>query len=133
MKRNPLAPDEEGHYSALARAVDAESRKNIALGHHPADGIAQRMATEETRRRFFARGAQGIGALALGSLLGSRNALANGPAPDKSFGALPGMPHFPAKAKRVIYLHLVGAPPQMETYDYKPKMADMFDKDLPES
>ncbi|NDJ11494.1 MAG: DUF1501 domain-containing protein [Acidobacteriia bacterium] len=89
------------------------------------------MATEETRRRFFSRGAQGIGALALASM-GGRSALAAG-APEKSIGGLDGLPHFPAKAKRVIYLHLVGAPPQMETYDYKPKMKDMFDKDLPES
>ena len=46
---------------------------------------------------------------------------------------LPGLPHFPPKAKRCIYLHLVGAPPQMETYDYKPVMKDWYDKDLPDS
>src|SRR6202041_2424613 len=43
------------------------------------------------------------------------------------------LPYFPAKAKRAIYLHLLGAPPQMETFGYKPKMADWFDKDLPDS
>jgi len=75
--------------------------------------------TEMTRRQLFSRGAQGIGALALASTL--RGA------------ALPGLPHFAPKAKRCIYLHLVGAPPQMETFDYKPKMRDMFDKDLPDS
>ncbi|MBK9166010.1 MAG: DUF1501 domain-containing protein [Bryobacterales bacterium] len=80
------------------------------------------MAAEETRRRFFGRGLQGIGALALGSLPGGR-----------SDAATSGLPHFPPKAKRCIYLHLVGAPPQMETFDYKPKMADFFDKDLPPS
>ncbi len=132
MKWNPLAPDAEGHYSPLARAADRESLKRFATGQHPLDNLARQMAGEETRRRFFSRGAQGIGALALASLTG-RDALAAGVAPDKSIGALPGLPHFPAKAKRVIYLHLVGAPPQMETYDYKPKMKDMFDKDLPES
>ena len=132
MKRNLLAPDTEGHYSALAHQADRESLKRIAAGRHPLDGLAHRMAAEETRRRFFSRGAQGIGALALASLTG-RNALGAGPAPDKTFGAMSGLPHFPAKAKRVIYLHLVGAPPQLETYDYKPKMKDMFDKDLPDS
>jgi hypothetical protein len=80
------------------------------------------MAVSETRRRFFARGAQGIGALALSSLLGSNRA-----------DAAATLPHFAPKAKRCIYLHLVGAPPQMETFDYKPKMKDLFDKDLPDS
>jgi uncharacterized protein (DUF1501 family) len=82
------------------------------------DPIAKSMAHEETRRQLFARGAQGIGALALAQLLKGQTA---------------GLPHFAPKAKRCIYLHLVGAPPQMETFDYKPKMKDMFDKDLPES
>jgi hypothetical protein len=41
--------------------------------------------------------------------------------------------HFPAKAKQVIYLHMVGGPPQMDLFDYKPKMGEMFDKDLPDS
>ncbi|HVO98101.1 MAG TPA: DUF1501 domain-containing protein [Bryobacteraceae bacterium] len=85
---------------------------------HPIDPIARRMAHEETRRQLFKRGAQGIGALALASLLKGQTA---------------GLPHFAPKAKRCIYLHLVGAPPQMETFDYKPKMKEMFDKDLPDS
>ena len=44
-----------------------------------------------------------------------------------------GLPHFPPKVKRAIYLHMVGAPPQMDLFDYKPKMKDWYDKDLPES
>ena len=75
---------------------------------HPADPIASLMAREETRRQLFARGAQGIGALALASLLG-QNATA---APEgKVVGGIPGLPHFAPKAKRCIYLHMVGAPP----------------------
>jgi hypothetical protein len=73
-----------------------------------------------TRRQFFARGARGIGAAALASLL-NRNAHAAA------------LPHFAPKAKRCIYLHMVGAPPQQDLLDYKPKMADWYDKDLPES
>ncbi|MCC6127377.1 MAG: DUF1501 domain-containing protein [Pirellulales bacterium] len=42
-------------------------------------------------------------------------------------------PHFPPKAKRVIYLHMVGGPSQMDLFDYKPKMGEWYDKDLPES
>ncbi len=102
------------------------------MRNHPMDAIARTMAEAETRRSFFARGAQGIGAITLASLLG-KDARAAGPAPATSIGTLPGLPHFAPKAKRCIYLHLVGAPPQMETFDYKPKMAEMFDKDLPES
>ena len=44
-----------------------------------------------------------------------------------------GLPHFAPKAKRAIYLHMLGAPPQLETFDYKPGMEEWFDKDLPES
>ena len=41
--------------------------------------------------------------------------------------------HFAPKAKRVIYLHMVGGPSQLDLYDYKPKMIEMYDKDLPDS
>ena len=41
--------------------------------------------------------------------------------------------HFAGKAKHVIYLHMVGGPPQMDLFDYKPVMNDWYDKDLPES
>ena len=42
-------------------------------------------------------------------------------------------PHFPGKAKHVIYLHMVGGPSQIDLYDYKPKMDAWYDKDLPDS
>ena len=47
--------------------------------------------------------------------------------------AAPSLPHFAPKAKRIIWLHMVGAPPQIDLFDYKPTMAKMFDKDLPDS
>jgi uncharacterized protein (DUF1501 family) len=100
--------------------------------HDAIDVIAAQMAQEESRRQFFGRGIQGIGALALGSLLGQDASAASTDAP-KATGGLPGLPHFPAKAKRCIYLHMVGAPPQIDLFDYKPGMKDYFDKDLPES
>ncbi len=98
--------------------------------HDAIDAIAAQMAQEESRRQFFGRGIQGIGALALGSLLGQD---ARGATGVKATGGMPGLPHFPAKAKRCIYLHMVGAPPQIDLFDYKPGMKDYFDKDLPES
>jgi uncharacterized protein (DUF1501 family) len=129
-----LRPDEEGHYSPAAFELDRVSHGRITGGHHPIDSIARDMAASETRRRFFSRGVQGIGALALASILGdSAKGAASGAAPEKATGGLPGLPHFAPKAKRCIYLHLVGAPPQMETLDYKPNMQEWFNKDLPDS
>lgn len=84
----------------------------------------------QTRRQLLRRSARGFGALALASLLGEV-AHAEG-SPAKSAG-VPGLPHFKPKAKRAIYLHMVGAPPQMDLFDYKPTMKDWFDKDLPDS
>ncbi len=83
----------------------------------------------ETRRQLLGRGARGLGSLALFSLL-QKTGLAE---PVNAVGGLPGLPHFAPKAKRAIYLHMLGAPPQMETFDYKPGMKDWFDKDLPDS
>jgi hypothetical protein len=128
-----LRPDEEGHYSPAAAELDRVSHGRVPRGGHPIDAIAREMAAGETRRRFFSRGVQGIGALALASILGDSANGAPGAAPEKATGGLPGLPHFAPKAKRCIYLHLVGAPPQMETFDYKPKMQDWFNKDLPDS
>ncbi len=86
----------------------------------------------ETRRQFFARGKNALGTAALTTLLGDQLA-APAAAPDYP-GANPlGLPHFVPKAKRVIYLHMVGGPSQMDLWDHKPRMADWYDKDLPES
>ncbi len=78
----------------------------------------------QTRRHFLTSGGHLLGGAALASLLGRSNALGSG-------GAM--MRHFPPKAKRVIYLHMVGGPSQMDLFDYKPSMDEQFDKDLPES
>ena len=85
----------------------------------------------ETRRQFFGRAAKGIGGLALFDLL-SEEAFGLAQSRDV-IGGLPSLPHFAPKAKHCIYLHMMGAPPQMELLDYKPKMANWYDKDLPES
>src|SRR6059036_157779 len=86
----------------------------------------------KTRRQFFGRGARGLGVAALTSMLGET--LSAGPAAKvAATGGLPGLPHFAPKAKRAIYLHMVGGPSQLDLYDYKPVMKDWFDKDLPDS
>ncbi len=84
----------------------------------------------ETRRQFLTRGKNILGMAALSSLLGEslvKRAVADETHPT------PKLPNFPAKAKNIIYLHMVGGPSQMDLFDYKPKMAEMYDKDLPDS
>ena len=85
----------------------------------------------ETRRQFFGKLAKGIGGIALANLFAEDGF--GMPRQDESFGGLPSLPHFAPKAKRCIYLHMMGAPPQMDLLDHKPKMKDWYDKDLPES
>jgi hypothetical protein len=81
----------------------------------------------ETRRQFLASSLSVAGACALSALMEGD---ARG-----SDATKPGLPrtHHTPKAKSVIYLHMVGGPPQMDLYDYKPKMNDWYDKDLPDS
>ncbi len=92
--------------------------------------LLQQHALAMTRRHFFRQGALGLGAAALASLLPASAADATKPG---AKGGLPGLPHFPPKAKRAIYLFMNGGPAQMDLWDYKPKMGEWFDKDLPES
>jgi hypothetical protein len=79
-----------------------------------------------TRRHFFGVNSTGVGLAALLSLLpkGSRA---------ETHGGLPGLPHFPPKAKRIIYLFQSGGPSQMELFDYKPRLTEFQGTDLPES
>jgi hypothetical protein len=83
----------------------------------------------QTRRHFFAKGRNLLGTAALASLLGPQRIYSASGSPT----AKGPVSHFPAKAKRVIYLHMVGGPSQMDLFDYKPEMMKWFDKDLPDS
>ena len=83
-----------------------------------------------TRRHFFLQGSHLLGSATLASLMGGR-APAAVAAPGGHVGAEP--VHFPPKAKHIIYLHMVGGPPQQDLYDYKPVMQQWYDKDLPDS
>ena len=85
------------------------------------------------RRRFFEGAGLKVGGLALAGLMGN-NALAAGSDGSKLMHPpLPGFPHFASKAKRLIYLHMNGAPSQLDLFDYKPGLKDYFDKELPDS
>lgn len=84
------------------------------------------------RRTFLRRGALGLGGTALGSLLGSEIRGAVSDASPQN-GALPGLPHFAPKAKRIIYLFQNGAPSQIDLFDPKPFLDKVHGTDLPES
>jgi len=86
--------------------------------------------TRLTRRRFLNASVQGIGAVALSSLL-SRDLLAA--ASPAAQGGLPALPHFAPKAKRMICLWQGGGPSHIDLYDHKPKMVDFAGKDIPAS
>jgi hypothetical protein len=87
-----------------------------------------------TRRQFFGSTGLRLGGLAMAMLSGGRAARAATPqAAARVHPPLPGFPHHAPKAKAVIYLHTNGGPSQIDTFDYKPKLIDHFDKDLPAS
>jgi hypothetical protein len=72
------------------------------------------------RRQFLKRGSMGLGSVAMSSLLAR--------------AGVPGMgSHFPAKAKRVIFLFMAGAPSQLDLFDYKPDLHKRFKEPLPPS
>jgi hypothetical protein len=81
------------------------------------------------RRRFLSKLSLGIGSVALGSLL-IPDLFSN--KSDEEM-LLTGLPQFAPKAKRIIYLFQNGAPSQLDLFEYKPKLNEMFGQDLPES
>jgi len=70
-----------------------------------------------SRRHFFRQSGVGLGAMALGGLLARDLPGATLPDP-----VLPRQPHFAPKAKHIIYLHMIGAPSQLDLFDHKPEL-----------
>jgi hypothetical protein len=90
-----------------------------------------------TRRQLFGRSSLGVGTAALARLLGMGGMgglfeLAMS-ADTSRHGGLAGFPNFAPKAKRVIYLFMSGGPSQLDLWDFKPKLNDHFNEDLPEN
>ncbi len=94
-----------------------------------------------TRRHFLFQSAMGLGAAALGSMLGGCHFFSK---KDKEIAAATGLidfsnplaprsPHFAPRAKNVIFLHMAGAPSQLELFDFKPELAKMDGQDCPPS
>ncbi len=90
----------------------------------------------QTRRHFFRDCGFGVGKIALASLLANElaqpaDAVRKVKANEHPAAAKP--PHFPATAKRVIFLFMAGAPSQLELFDHKPKLAELEGKPIPPS
>jgi len=91
-----------------------------------------RLAHLQTRRHFLKSFSAGMGGAALASLMGP-SAMAS-PFNSASLDPLsPKAPHFTPKAKHVIFLHMAGAPSQLELFDYKPLLAKLNGQQTPES
>ena len=82
------------------------------------------------RRAFLQQSAYGLGAIALGELMGWSSSVQGND--DKPRGVLTKL-HFPAKAKRIIHLCMAGGPSQHESFDWKPKLKELDGKPFPES
>ncbi len=117
----------------------------MCQNHHPEEFRLHQpdfdnMNKKLDRRNFLVKTSLGLGALATGSLLG-KHLFGNGSAAALPAAAalspeeemLRALPHFAPKAKRVVYLFMSGGPSQFETFDYKPKLYDMFGQNLPDS
>ena len=90
----------------------------------------------QTRRHFLKESAMGLGALALGSFFYSCDSKSSGMANtffDATNPLAPKPPMFPGKAKSVIYIHMAGAPSQLELFSYKPELAKLDGLDCPPS
>ena len=92
----------------------------------------QARAAHLTRRQFFSKSAVGIGGAALASLMEQDMQAATSGLPAGIHG-LEGLPHFAPKAKRVIYLLQNGAPPHLDTFDWKPEMEKFRGQEIPAS
>jgi hypothetical protein len=88
---------------------------------------------QQTRRQFFGDLGLRCGSLALATLAGGMTSTAAAAAAPAVHPPLPGLPHFQPQARALIYLHMNGAPSQLDTWDYKPGLSEFFDKDLPPS
>ena len=92
--------------------------------------FAQLHAQQLTRRAFLGTAAQGVGGVALASLL--HPAIVRGERSEKGRGVIDPL-HFPPRAKRVIWLTMAGGPSHLETFDYKPTLAKIHGEPMPES
>ncbi|MEZ6086762.1 MAG: DUF1501 domain-containing protein [Pirellulaceae bacterium] len=83
----------------------------------------------QTRRHFLHQSGIGLGSIALAGLMTDKASVAASTS-DNPLAVK--KPHFKAKAKRVIYLHMTGSPPNLDLFDYKPELSKRDDQDCPD-
>jgi len=93
----------------------------------------QQHMLDVNRRTFLGRGIAGLGVLGLNALLEPRLFAAGAPPAAATSRGVINPLHFPPKARRVIFLYQAGGPSHLETFDSKPKLAEMHGKGMPES
>lgn len=91
----------------------------------------QDLETVQNRRRFLTNAGMGVGISALANVL-AQNSLAT-PSDNALVNGASSGTHFPAKAKRVIFLFMAGAPSQVDLFDYKPELHQLAKQPLPPS
>ena len=94
---------------------------------------SEKIKLSQTRRTFLGRTVRGIGSLALASLLNPSSLTAKVKLGQQKWKGILQPTHFAPRAKRVIHLCMAGGPSHLETLDYKPKLAEMDGKPMPES
>lgn len=112
-----------------------EHDHDTPMPNHP---DLQKIEGKMHRRQFLTKTSLGLGLAALssllpqGSLFGS-NSINIPKVNDSIVGGIAGFPNFAPKAKRIVYLFQSGGPSQIETFDYKPKLQQLFGQELPSS
>src|SRR6266404_950976 len=96
------------------------------------DATASSVLRDITRRHFFSQCAMGLGSIALASLLNEQR-IFGGEAPKLVNPLAPKPPHFPARAKNIIFLFMAGGPSQLELFDYKPRLIELNGQPIPQS
>lgn len=105
--------------------------------------LHEQLVRLQTRREFLRRGQLGLGALTLSGLMGSKSLANSNENQNSAAGGLPGdsvanplavkQPMHAPRAKNVIYVHLSGAPPQQDLWDYKPELMKYHLQPCPDS
>jgi hypothetical protein len=124
MKQHPLCTDTEHGPTILDLPID--------------NGLKYEWAELQTRRHFLGRAGKVMGWAALASLGNGEAVMGLGRELQQRSAPLPSpdtlrLPNFAPRAQRAIYLFMSGGPPQMDLFDYKPKLAALFDTDMPDS
>ncbi|MDR8389536.1 DUF1501 domain-containing protein [Aliifodinibius sp. S!AR15-10] len=99
--------------------------------------LRHRKLESQTRRHFLKKCSLGLGGLAFAAMTGCNPFSSSEGENAQTMGSRhpldPKPPHFAPKAKRIIYLHMAGAPSQLELFDYKPELQKLHGKDCPQS